>query len=360
MTVCGEVRVAGTIVWITPSEASAPVLAAGWQLLCCEAAVALQQLPAASLLIVDIASDAEVQALAAAYPSAVRLLTVPDCRDELLLPHLHRFHLFYPEPLAADALPALIDCMQALQQLQLPAQVRQQLLQHTHLPLLPPVLQQLQQLLQDPDVRIDALATVLEQDPVLTAKLLRLANSAYMGFMQETASVQMAVSRLGLNLLDGMLLVLAAAPSADDSEVTQSCLQRAECSRKLAQGMQLSAEAQDQAFLAALFHGLGHWLLAQSDEPCTVTAAQAGAFMLTLWGFSAGLAAALLEGPASTTEPVRWQGAASVTACVGLTDLLLQSPAGTPMPVAPSAWQLDLSWPALSRQYGLPVDGANV
>lgn len=273
---------------------------AGWTLFRLDTAQALQSQPSPALLIVDQLQQQAVTELAALGGHSIRVLTVPDCQDEQLLPYIADFHLFYPQPLQPQALQQLMQIAQALAALKLPPVCHQQLLACTHLPVIPPVIQQLQQLLLDPDVRIDRLAEVIEQDLVLSARLLQLANSAYMGFNHETASVQMAISRLGLSLLYGLLLALSVAPALagdglkHDSELAS--MQLASSCRQVGQWLGLNNAALEQVVVAALFHQLGLALLqGATGDTSAIDPAQAGAFMLTLWGFAPGLADTLLQ-----------------------------------------------------------------
>ncbi len=67
------------------------------------------------------------------------------------------------------------------------------------LPTMPQVLLSLEQALQDPNSAAMHIATIVREDPSLTASVLRVANSViYRGrFASNTASVRQAVSRLG-------------------------------------------------------------------------------------------------------------------------------------------------------------------
>ncbi len=288
------------------AEDNPPQLLAGWTLSRFDTAQALQSQPSPTLLIVDQLQQQAVAELAVLGSHSIRVLTVPDCQDEQLLPYIADFHLFYPQPLQPQALQQLMQIAQALAALKLPPACHQQLLACTHLPVIPPVIQQLQQLLLDPDVRIDRLAAVIEQDLVLSARLLQLANSAYMGFNHDTASVQMAISRLGLSLLYGLLLALSVAPAlAGDSRTTDSelaSLRLASSCRQVGQWLGLDNAALEQIVVAALFHQLGQALLqGATGDISAVDPAQAGAFMLTLWGFAPGLADLLLQQQALAT-----------------------------------------------------------
>lgn len=66
------------------------------------------------------------------------------------------------------------------------------------LPSPPKVAMQLVDLARDPDVTIDAIATTIEYDPALAAKVLRVANSAHYARNQRCDSVRRALITLGL------------------------------------------------------------------------------------------------------------------------------------------------------------------
>jgi len=65
------------------------------------------------------------------------------------------------------------------------------------LPNLPGVVQQLISSFEDENVSIDEISDIISADPVLSAKLLRLANSAYYGMPRQIASVSDAMAMLG-------------------------------------------------------------------------------------------------------------------------------------------------------------------
>lgn len=79
---------------------------------------------------------------------------------------------------------------------------------HT-LPTVPKVAQDLIRQFDDPDTNIDTLAHTIERDPVIAAKVLRLANSARFHGLRDSTSVEDAAMRLGFNTL--RTLVLASA-----------------------------------------------------------------------------------------------------------------------------------------------------
>lgn len=285
---------AGHLLWIAdPAPATQVQLPQDWELTRTDPAAALQLQCSPALVLTDLAQAPLVDDIARHFANSMRVLAVPDCQDEQLLPYLQHYHLFCLQPVPAESLPEFINVAMALNALGLSERCRSQLLACSHLPLIPPLVGQLQQLLLDPDVRIDKLAELIEQDAVLSARLLQLANSAYMGFNQETYSVQMAISRLGLSLLYGVVLALSV--SQDNDSGGPAGIRLAGHCRQVGQWLALDQAAMEQMMLAALFYQLGQTLLRSADgEVSALTAAQAGAFMLTLWGFAAPVAKLLL------------------------------------------------------------------
>ncbi len=58
------------------------------------------------------------------------------------------------------------------------------------LPTIPAVVQRLIAALRDPDVDTRKIGAALSQDPILSAKVLRLANSAFFGGQRSMASIE--------------------------------------------------------------------------------------------------------------------------------------------------------------------------
>ena len=69
------------------------------------------------------------------------------------------------------------------------------------LPSMPSAGAKLLQLLENPEVSVEQIESVLHYDPGLTANLLKLANSAYFGIPSKVGSVRQALTLLGLKRL---------------------------------------------------------------------------------------------------------------------------------------------------------------
>src|SRR5512147_807202 len=79
-----------------------------------------------------------------------------------------------------------------------------------NLPTLPTVVFQLHRVLDDEHAGAADVAAIIERDPALTARLLRSANSAAFSRSGERiGSISSAVSRLGVNQVRAICIVLA-------------------------------------------------------------------------------------------------------------------------------------------------------
>ncbi len=79
------------------------------------------------------------------------------------------------------------------------------------LPPMPQILNKAQALLQDPGSSLKDLATLIEMDPALAMKVLKLSNSAYYSRLARVSSLQEASVVLGLKALGELLTVACAS-----------------------------------------------------------------------------------------------------------------------------------------------------
>jgi HD-like signal output (HDOD) protein len=67
----------------------------------------------------------------------------------------------------------------------------------------------IQEVVFDPNSAAQDLVTIVEKDPVLTAKILKIANSPYYGFTSKITSVEHAIALFGMDSVLGFALSLA-------------------------------------------------------------------------------------------------------------------------------------------------------
>ena len=89
------------------------------------------------------------------------------------------------------------------------ANIRRLLRKEFEIPLLPGAPGRIQQLLANPDVRLDELADIFKNDLTLSAELLRLANSSYLGYVYPTLDLQQAIIRIGFSQVQGLVMMFS-------------------------------------------------------------------------------------------------------------------------------------------------------
>ncbi len=78
------------------------------------------------------------------------------------------------------------------------------------MPAFPKSGQMILELTRDDDSPIKELAAVIEKDPVMTVRLLRIMNSAYYSFPRQINSVSESVAYVGMDAIKNMALSFAA------------------------------------------------------------------------------------------------------------------------------------------------------
>jgi len=141
------------------------------------------------------------------------------------------------------------------------------------LPTLPGVALEVVRLCRAEDTTLEDLARTLAHDPVLTARLLRFANSSLYGFGEEVRTLQRACYVLGMKTVQLMALsfsLVTTVPregsigSFDYGRYWRRSLVRAVAARALAG--RAGVPAQDEAFLAGLLGEIGQVVLARCAD----------------------------------------------------------------------------------------------
>jgi HD-like signal output (HDOD) protein len=163
-------------------------------------------------------------------------------------------------------------------------------------------------LLYDPDVDVDRILQCLRSEPVLAARVLKVANAPYYGRSGQVGSVERAVQLLGLQAIRG----IAAAGALDRMTPGKSGrhfdpLRFRRHSAAVASAAQsLSRQARcgvdGEAFIAGLMHDIGVLLLVKADgqamasfdPPETTDQAQARAAEQAHFGLDHEAAGALI------------------------------------------------------------------
>lgn len=124
-------------------------------------------------------------------------------------------------------------------------------------PTLPPIVQRLNQMIEDERVSLNQIAEIIEKDQVITTKVLRLANSAFYGFPRKVSTVNQAMMFLGINVLKILIMTSSIFEiiHKEDVSLWEHSIGVAACARIISEKANIP-EPQEIA-TAGLLHDLG-------------------------------------------------------------------------------------------------------
>ncbi|HMU31136.1 MAG: HDOD domain-containing protein [Nitrospira sp.] len=244
--------------------------------------------------------------------------------------------------------------------------LRRRIEQVGELPTLPHVVQKLASMIGRPNVSAEEIGALIEKDQVLSAKVLRLANSPFYGFPSRIASVAHAVVVLGLSVVKGLTLCATAfdmMKNAGMNDLWRHSLGVAITAHIL--GAKAGMKNPEEVFVGGLLHDIGKvvlyvkWpdvgqqitaarkdgsrsLMETEQELFAVTHADVGGWLATAWHLPTTLREPILH----HHMPTAAQDAKLQTAIVHVADVLVKGLAcGNPgddliPPLSRQAWDL--------------------
>ncbi len=244
------------------------------------------------------------------YPATARIVLSGQAERDATVSALPVAHQFLSKPCEADTLRMVVDRACRLQRLLHDDAVRQVVGRLDRLPSVPRTYWELTQAASAADVGMAVLAKIVEKDAAMTVKVLQLVNSSYFGLPRKQASVQQAVSYLGLELLKSLVLsahVFATATPTIESFSMNRLQEESVLTARIAKRLLGGQDGAMEAYTAALVHEVGQIVLATSSpdrfgeairasaahgrplhlceqDILGVTHAEVGAYLLGLWG----------------------------------------------------------------------------
>jgi putative nucleotidyltransferase with HDIG domain len=189
------------------------------------------------------------------------------------------------------------------------------------LPPLPRVFTELKLALANPKTSVEQITRIVEQDVAVSAKLLQLVNSAFFGTSRSVTDIKTAVVRLGMSILQDLVLSLAVFRSFSANEyVSQDYIEgihrHAQFTARIASGLTQNMQISSATVLAALLHDVGKLVIAertpahlaralsQAEEEgrplfeveeslIQISHAEVGAYLLSLWGLPSSVVEAV-------------------------------------------------------------------
>lgn len=246
------------------------------------------------------------------YPKVIRLVLSGQSDLESALRTVPIAHQFLSKPCEPVRLRNILERACHLQDLLDDEHLRSLIDGVSALPPAPRTYQALTNLISHPDTSVHEIASLVEQDIALSAKVLQIVNSAYFGLPQSVTSVQDAVKYLGTNLVRNLVLMFevfgkfeAAVPLPGFS--LERIQRHAILTAQVAKQFFTTKPQMDGAFTAGLLHDVGCLIEATAfpglfkqalelshERDCPLheaerevmgtSHAEVGAYLLGLWG----------------------------------------------------------------------------
>lgn len=132
------------------------------------------------------------------------------------------------------------------------------------LPVLPVTAQKVLGLMSDPDVSIEKLKRLVEIDPGLATKILKIANSAFYGGNRSIQNLNQAILRLGLNSVRSIVVATSMKNTCKTFGLTEKLLWEQLIGSAMASSTiakQTRASDPEDAFIGGLLHDIGKIVL---------------------------------------------------------------------------------------------------
>jgi len=249
------------------------------------------------------------------YPTTVRLILSGHADKELVRQSLSVAHQYVSKPCDPEQLKVLIGNACLLSGSLISAELKQVLGSIEKLPSIPKLFNELREALEKEDSSPQQLGDLIQRDIAMTAKILKLVNSAFFGLRRVISSPHEAVSYLGVETLKSLVLMESIFEQAHPLSTglfsledlwRHSCMV-ARIAKHLAEAEGADHTVQESLFVQGILHDVGILVMAQNfpqkydsiidviardhnrlstleTEEFGVTHAEVGAYLLGLWG----------------------------------------------------------------------------
>ncbi|MGA9884830.1 MAG: response regulator [Candidatus Acidiferrales bacterium] len=291
------------------------------------------------------------------YPSILRIILSGYTEMESSLRAVPVAHQFLLKPCEPETLRAAIDRATSLVAVLNSKMMASLIGSMQELPSLPRTYMELRKALADPETSIDCVVKIVEKDVGISAKILQLVNSAFFGLTRDISDIKMAVSYLGINILQNLVVSVEAfrmfkpkrpIPGFSLEELHA----HSQLTARIAAHFPSEKRLPGAVVVAALLHDVGKLVIAErapdhfaravsgareegiplykvEEDLIGISHAEVGAYLLSLWG----LPYPVVEAVAHHHHPERVpQHKLDMITVVYLTNLLAHENSGDPGP----------------------------
>ena len=266
------------------------------------------------------------------HPSTIRFLLADSMAPDLMVSCALGAHQVLVKPLQGPAIQHAIDRAALVNRLFQNKDVQTLVSRIRTFPSRPTVYAEVIRELRSSNASAATVGELVARDLAISTKLLQITNSAFFGFSGPVSKPGDAVLLLGMETTASLILGIEAFSQLDKTklkyfstdQIWRHCQVVANAARAIAEHVTQDAELAQEAYTAALLHDIGKLALAvnldeayrdalnlgrEKNVPAWeverqafgATHAEAGAYLLSLWGLPAGV----IEAVASHHLPAR-------------------------------------------------------
>ncbi len=237
------------------------------------------------------------------YPHLVRFLLSGSSDEELSLQATGPTHQFLSKPCELELLKEVISRTFALQDRLSDKTLQSLVSQIEALPSPPSIYAELTRQLQNPESSIETIGQIVGRDPSMTAKILKIVNSAFFGLRRTMANPVDAVSYLGIDTIKMLILGIQIFQEVEPESVGMGkgfsvdqlwthSLSTAALAKKITQIESPCQALADESFAAGLLHDVGILLFVsqfrQKFENCLELIQEGGVSLMEAEQYSFG------------------------------------------------------------------------
>lgn len=203
-------------------------------------------------------------------PCVLRFLLAGKTDEELTVQYAGLPHQYLLKPDDAESLKAVLRRVLELESSLSNRRLRQLVPKLDRLPSLPALYVEMVNRLRDPEVSVDEIGAVISRDIGMTAKILKLVNSAVFGLRRQIATPAEAVHYLGVESVKSLVLTVQVFSQFDAAKecglpiesIWEHSLAVGTVARTIARLEGGDREVAEEAFVGGLLHDSGKLVLA--------------------------------------------------------------------------------------------------
>lgn len=258
------------------------------------------------------------------HPGMVRMVLSGQSSREAMLRSLSPTHQYISKPCDLQELKSKLAQAFAMRDLLENAKLQGLIASLKSIPSLPAIYDQLTQELQSEEASTARVGAIISKDAGMTAKVLQIANSAFLGLRCHISNPAQAVCMIGMDMIRALIVSANVfseyegkpAVSSRWQELWQHSLEVASLAKRIATVEKASKVIVEDSFTSGLLHDIGKIiLLAEMPEEYTVlldrmtdpacslphlerekfgcTHAEVGAYLIGIWGLPHSLTQAV-------------------------------------------------------------------